>query len=716
MFKRSDIGAICTATLLILVVVGNTFAQTVQPPKPYGALPSKQQVKWHEMEMYAFVHFTINTFTDKEWGFGDEDPKLFNPTAFDAEKIVLDYKAAGLEGLILTAKHHDGFCLWPTKTTEHNITKSPWKNGKGDMVREFADACKKHGLKFGIYLSPWDRNNTHYGTQEYVNIYREQYKELLTQYGPVFETWHDGANGGDGHYAGARESRQIDRTTYYNWPLTWSMEKQWQPDAVIMSDVGPDIRWVGTERGYAGDPCWHTYTPHAVRPGTEPGPGEVKDQEGMNGHRDGKFWMPAEVNFSIRPGWFFHAHENDKVKTGRALLNHYFQSVGRGTTMLLNVPPDRRGLVYEKDAESLRELGKLVKELFSVDHSKGAKVTASNVRANNNAYAASKVLDNDRYSYWGTDDNVTTGSITLQLTGKKTFNIIRLRENIKLGQRIDDWAVDVWENNEWREYQKGSAIGVNRLVRGNYITTDRVRIRITKAAASICLSEVGLFTEQQGAPGLTIGRNRNGEVEIVTESPVAEVRYTTDRTEPNRSSTLYTLPFAHRDGVVIRAKSFDIAGKASPTFERNMGPAKNTWKVVATSANGDYTDVNYAIDDNPNTIWHTWKEKNSLGAPQDISIDMGTVISLKGFTYMPRQDLKEWALVDQYSFMISVDGEDWKEVSSGEFSNIKANPIEQRILLNAAVQARYFKFVARRTVPVNDGLNYVAVAELGIIQ
>jgi alpha-L-fucosidase len=335
----------------------------VAPPAPYGAVPSECQVQWSEMEFYNFLHFTVNTFTDKEWGYGDEDPAIFNPSAFDADAIVATLKAAGSRGIILTCKHHDGFCLWPTKTTEHCIRGSPYKDGRGDIVKELSEAAQRHGLKFGIYLSPWDRNNASYGTPRYIETYRQQLRELLTGYGPIFEVWHDGANGGDGYYGGAREKRLINKLHYYDWQNTWALERQFQPGAVLFSDVGPDVRWVGNEKGIAGEPCWATYTPRSQNGGSG-SPGDVVEQESTSGTRNGKYWMPAECDVSIRPGWFWHPSENTMVKTARELLDLYLESVGRGASFLLNVPPDRRGLIYEVDADSLRGFGKLVASTF----------------------------------------------------------------------------------------------------------------------------------------------------------------------------------------------------------------------------------------------------------------------------------------------------------------------------------------------------------------
>jgi alpha-L-fucosidase len=488
----------------LLVCAGSLWAQKIQEPKPYGALPTIGQVKWHEMEMYAFVHFSLNTYTNKEWGYGDENPAMFNPTDFDADAIAKIVKSAGLKGIVLTCKHHDGFCLWPTKTTDHNISKSPWKNGKGDMVKEFSDACKRNGLKFGIYLSPWDRNNKDYGRPEYIKTYREQYRELLTNYGPVFESWHDGANGGDGFYGGTKEERFIDKATYYDWDNTWKILGELHPNAVIFSDIGPGCRWVGNESGYAKDPCWSTITFEPENPNQKLCPGiSIKNLE--TGTHNGKQWVPAEVDFSIRPGWFWHESENGKVKTAAKLLDHYFVSVGRGANMILNIPPDRRGRVYETDAASLAGFGQLIKQLYSVNYATGAKATASNVRGKSAKYAASKVLDNSRYTYWTTDDAVKDADLTLELKGEKTFNVIRLRENIKLGHRVTKWAVDVMENGNWKEYAKGEVIGSCRLIRGKKVTTDKVRLRIIGADACPCIGDFGLYAEPEAVSEVSTG-------------------------------------------------------------------------------------------------------------------------------------------------------------------------------------------------------------------
>jgi len=334
-------------------------------------------------------------------------------------------------------------------------------------VREISQAAARQGLKFGVYLSPWDRNQPAYGTTQYIQIYRRQMRELLTGYGPIFEIWHDGANGGDGYYGGAREKRVIDKLHYYDWPGTWSFERELQPDAAIFSDVGPDVRWVGNENGVAGDPCWATYTPRS--PSGAPGsPGDIVEAEATSGTRNGKYWMPAECDVSIRPGWFWHSAENDKVKTPDQLMELYFNSVGRGASLLLNVPPDRRGLIHEGDAASLRTFGRRHRSTFTVDLAEGARKAITS--------------------------SPSETQILLELSRPARFDIVRLREQIRFGQRVESFVVETWQEGDWRSFGAGTSIGVCRLLRSSRpVSASRIRLRITRSPTPPLLDEFGLF-------------------------------------------------------------------------------------------------------------------------------------------------------------------------------------------------------------------------------
>lgn len=488
-----------TKLSVLCLLVSLSFSVKAQlAPKPYGALPTERQLRWQETEMYCLIHFGPDTYTNKEWGFGDENPADMNPTQFSAMQIVGAAKAGGFKGVIVVAKHHDGFCLWPTKTTEHNISKSAYKNGKGDLMQEYREACDKLGMKLGVYCSPWDRNSPLYGKPEYVtDVYRKQLKELYGNYGQLFMVWHDGANGGDGYYGGAKETRKIDRSTYYGWDITWGIARTLQPGATIFGDVGPDVRWVGNERGIAGETCWANYTPHAPEAGKEPGNGFVLDKEGTEGHRDGSYWMPAECDVALRPGWFYHADQDDKVKSPATLLDLYYKSVGRGACLDLGLSPNRLGLLHDNDVKSLTDFGTIIKNTFALNLAKGATLTASNIRGPNKAkYGPAQLLDADRYTYWATDDKVTTPELTIDMHQPKTFNVIRLRENIKLGQRIDAVAFDTFVNGQWQQIATATSIGGNRLIRlAQDVTASKVRLRVTKAAACVALSDIGLFKE-----------------------------------------------------------------------------------------------------------------------------------------------------------------------------------------------------------------------------
>ena len=461
-------------------------------PDPVFPIPSVRQLAWNDLEYYGFFHFTINTFTDKEWGYGDEAESLFNPTDFNADEIVRIAKDAGMKGVIVTCKHCAGFCIWPSKYTEHSVKNSPWKNGQGDIVKEFSEACHKYGLKFGVYLSPWDRNNKDYGKPEYVEFYRNQLRELLTNYGDIFEVWFDGANGGDGYYGGARETRTIDRKTYYGWKETWALVRHLQPNAVMFSDIGPDIRWVGNESGYSGKTCWAMYTPKGEK-GDEPAPGYTKYDEATEGHRDGALWLPAECDVSIRPGWFYHSKEDTLVKSPAELYDLYFRSVGHNASFLLNVPPDRRGRLHDNDVQALMGLKRLLDETFSHNVTEGAYATASNVRGNDAHFGAQNAVNENGATYWATDDGVISASLTLDLKQPEEFNVIMVQEYMPLGQRVENFSFEARVNGAWVTIAEGTTIGHKRLFRIHSVETDKVRLNILKSKACPAISTIGLY-------------------------------------------------------------------------------------------------------------------------------------------------------------------------------------------------------------------------------
>ena len=482
-----------TFRLLSLILLCNLFIfsgckKSAPPPAPVLPVPTERQLAWHEMEQYAFVHFTTNTFTDKEWGYGDEKESVFNPTAMDVTQWTKTIKAAGLKGLVLTCKHHDGFCLWPSKYTEHSVKNSPYKNGKGNVVDEVEKACRVDGLKFGVYLSPWDRNRSDYGSPSYVEYYRNQLKELFDAHKPIFEMWFDGANGGDGFYGGANEKRKIDGKTYYDWPTTLKLVRGMEPNVIFFSDAGPDIRWCGNESGHVNETNWNTITADSLYAG------KSGIQDILNtGNEDGTSWIPAEVDVSIRPGWFYHAKEDSLVKTPQQLFDIYLNSVGRGANLILNIPPDRRGLINEIDVASLMGWKKLIDGYFKTNLALNKPATASSFRGNSDKYNASMVTDGDKETYWATNDEEKTGNLVIDLGAPKLVSFVMIQEYIKLGQRVKSFSVEIAKDGKWLPVAKGTTIGYKRILRIFPTEAQNIRIVISDSKACPVISNVEVF-------------------------------------------------------------------------------------------------------------------------------------------------------------------------------------------------------------------------------
>lgn len=460
----------------------------VLPPEPILPVPEPKQVEWQQMETYAFIHFGLNTFNDREWGYGDTDPKTFNPTNLDCEQWAQTLVKAGMKGVILTAKHHDGFCLWPFEGTDYSVKNSPWKNGQGNVVKELSEACKKYGLKFAVYLSPWDRHQANYGTPEYLPYFYAQLHDLLTNYGPVFEVWFDGANGGDGWYGGAKDIRTIDRKNYYNYPRIYEMLDSIQPQAIIFSDGGPGCRWVGNEKGFAGATNWSFLRKGEVHPGYD------KSYELQYGHPDGNQWVPAECDVSIRPGWFYHPEEDDRVKSPDQLVDLYYRSVGHNATLLLNFPVDRRGLIHPVDSANAVRFHEMIQQQLKTNLVAGMTPKVSNERGGD--FVASALTDDNFDTYWATEDGVTTADIEFSFDTPTRMNRMMLQEYIPLGQRVKAFVVEYLDKDTWlpvKLNEETTTIGYKRLLRFETVETKGIRIRITDARSPLCLSNVGVY-------------------------------------------------------------------------------------------------------------------------------------------------------------------------------------------------------------------------------
>jgi len=684
--------------LLLLVSCDNT-----PPPEALGPLPEARQLKWHELEFYAFVHFNMNTFTDIEWGTGGESPELFNPSELDCRQWARVCKEAGMKGSRLTAKHHDGFCLWPSAYTEHSVKNSPWKDGKGDVVQELADACKEYGLKLGLYLSPWDRNHAEYGTDAYLTYLRNQLTELMSNYGEVFEVWFDGANGGTGWYGGANEERRVDRRTYYDWPNTRQIVRNLQADAVMFSDAGPGVRWVGNESGWAGETNWSMIRRDEFYPGSP----NYKDL--TTGQEDGTHWVPAEVDVSIRPGWYYHESEDHKVRSVKHLVDIYYHSIGRNASFLLNFPVDRRGLIHERDVEQLMKMVEVIRRDLETDLARNVSVTASQVRGDSRKYDGRKTVDGNPETYWTTDDEVLGASLILDFGEEISFNRFLAREYIPLGQRVKRFSIEAWVDGAWMEIDAQTTIGNKRILRFENVSSQKLRFNILESRGCPVISTLEVYNAPKLLEPPAIERDKQGYVSIEAFDSGLEIYYTSDGSEPSAASTAYTESFSLKEKGEIRAMVHDPAtSESSAVSLEHFDICKELWEVILPDPREDYRGQ-AMVDSNQGSIW---RSKSDLGLPREVVVDLGEELTLAGFTYLPTQQRYIDGTISHYRFYVSEDGKQWGDpVSEGEFSNIKNSPILQTKNFDA-VQARYIRFVAEREI---NGGSFVSIAELGVI-
>lgn len=442
-------------------------------PAPLPPLPSKRQMAWQKIAYYAFVHFGPNTFTGNEWGTGQESEHLFHPTHLDCLQWCKAFKAAGMTGVVITAKHHDGFCLWPSKFSKHTVAQSPWKGGRGDVLRELSDACHKTGLKFGVYLSPWDRNHPAYGTPEYNHVFESMLGEVLHNYGLVFEVWFDGANG-----EGPNGKKQV-----YDWPGFVQTVRRLQPNACMFSDAGPDVRWIGNENGYADETNWSFINRDEFYPGT-PNSGPL-----TKGNPDGRDWVGAECDVSIRPGWFYRPSEDSQVKTPDQLEDIWYASVGSNANLILNVPPGQDGLIHPEDIKSLMGLRQKLDNAFASNLAPLAQVSATNSRGKD--FSPSRAVSGS--GYWVTEDGVVAASLTLRFASPQQVSRVWLEEEISKGQRVKKFSVEGFVGGGWTTLAEGTTIGARRILRFSPVQASQIRVNILDARACPCIRRVGVY-------------------------------------------------------------------------------------------------------------------------------------------------------------------------------------------------------------------------------
>ena len=455
------------ATLLLM---GAACSIDAQPIKPVMPIPTREQLVWHEKEFYLFIHFGPNTFSDKEWGDGKESPEIFNPTKLDCDQWASIAKQAGAKGIILTAKHHDGFCLWPSKNSTHTVRESKWMDGKGDVVKALAAACRKAGIEMGVYLSPWDRNHPAYGTPQYNDVYIATMKELLTQYGKFFELWWDGANG-----EGPNGKKQV-----YDFKRFRDSAFSWQQQLIIFSDIGPGVRWCGNENGFIGNTNWNLLDTAGYLPGNgAPHPDTLN-----TGNVYGKHWIPAEADVSIRPGWFYHASEDNKVKSPQTLFNIFLRSVGNGGNLLLNVPPDRTGRFNAQDSLSLIEFGRLRKAAFNNNLLRTAKFSSKE-----NPAQLKYLSDNNIHTGWQATQSANN-VIECKWTKPVSINSLVLEEMIDYGQRVFSFSIESFDGVKYQPVYTGTTIGRKKIAVFPVQNSRQLRITIHQSKAPVVLRSI----------------------------------------------------------------------------------------------------------------------------------------------------------------------------------------------------------------------------------
>lgn len=636
-----------------------------------GVTPSQRQLNWQEMEMTAFIHFTVNTYYNQEWGLGTEDPERFNPTQFDARQWVQTCREAGLKCIIMTAKHHDGFCLWPSKCTDHSIAASPWRDGKGDLVKDVSDECRRQGLKFGVYLSPWDRHEKSYGTDAYNEHFRNQLTELLTNYGRIDEVWFDGACG-----EGPNGKKQV-----YDWESYYKVIRKLQPQAVI-AIMGPDVRWVGTESGYGRETEWSVVPLETSDQGTIAASSQQKaETEGFRppgdmtdldlGSRkkiaDAKtlIWYPSEVDVSIRPGWFWHESENDRVKSPEKLLDIYFSSVGRNSLLLLNIPPDTRGLIHEDDIKSLRVWRKALDDIFSTNLANDAEIT---VLKGGNTANLKNLLDKNNATHWTTDGQ-PEAALEFTLPHSQTFDALMLSENIRVGQRIEKFRLSAFVDGDWKTVTEGTTVGYKRLLRFPAVTTGKVRLEILSSRLNPAIAEFGLYKlipEVKATPSAA-AFNDSVSVTLSSDAENAVIYYTLDGTEPGKESILYSHPIQLKESTTLRFIGYSFDGKQS--FEQKSYYFKTKYGLTFANA----LDSRYEgggplglIDGARGSLDHTdgkWSGFN--GTDMVVTIDMDKVQHIKTLGAGFLQSTKSWIFPpSEIDFEISTDGINFKLVGS----------------------------------------------------
>lgn len=668
--------------ILILAILSSCNDVINNQPEAVLPIPSQEQIDWHKLETYAFIHFGLNTYNDLEWGYGNTPASTFNPVNLDCEQWVATLKQCGMKGVILTAKHHDGFCLWQTETTDYSIANSPYKNGKGDMVKELSDACKKYGLKFGLYLSPWDRNNSEYGREDYVETYHKQIDELTSNYGDLFEFWFDGANGGNGYYGGADETRSIDARKYYDYERARDTILKRHPNAMIFGGTCQTIRWVGNEQGWAGDTDWCMINPES----------SDNTKHLNHGSENGTHWIPAEVDVSIRPGWFYHKREDHQVKSVAQLTDIYYRSVGHNANLLLNLPINLDGKIPALDSLRATEWYDVIVNDFKDNILKNTEVRVDNERGRE--FKAENVIDDDWDTYWATDDGYNFGTISFSFDKPVKMNRVVLQEYIPLGQRVKDFYMEGELNGKWfkiNPFDTLSTIGYKRIVRFNTVELDKLIIYFEESRGPLCINNIEAYCAPILLTEPKISRNYDNIVTIESSDNEADIYYTTDGSNPNENSSHYDNAFVFNNKGVIKAITYDHnTKKKSDVTVKELDLPKEYYQTSSSNKifDGNTNSMVYLDIDEPIVI--TFKEEQIIS----------------GFRYTPNQMRDASRHIVDYEFYV-----DDVLIKKSSFGNIKNNPIEQVVKFKN-IKGKEVKFVPKSNT---DKAKNCGIAEFSVI-
>ncbi len=649
-------------------------------PAPIAPVPTAAQLAWHELETYAFIHFGLNTYNDLEWGYGNTPASTFNPPILDVEQWVTTLKRAGMKGVILTAKHHDGFCLWPTETTEYSIRNSPYKQGKGDLVKELSEACRRHGLQFGLYLSPWDRNNKDYGFPAYQRTFHRQIHELTTHYGKLFEYWFDGANGGTGWYGGADSARSIDPNSYYRYEEAAKMLRRNNKDIMIFGGTVPTIRWIGNEAGWAGQTNWGSYDPKAEKHYTE----------AQWGHRDAKQWLPGEVDVSIRPGWFYHHREDHQVRSVANLVNLYYQSVGRGANLLLNCPINLDGKIPATDSARLIAWHSHLQRSFQHNLLRGIAPSVTNQRPGK-LFLPQHLTDGNIKTYWAGADGTKTAQLTFRLPRPTELNTVALQEYLNLGQRVERFRLEVADAtgrfSPVQTTDSMTTIGYKRLIRFSAVKTSALRLTIDEARGPVCLAEVAAYLAPEVLEAPSVRRNAQDSVYIRTTAANAKLEYAVLQAgqDPQKAQwSLYTKPFyLPGDHLTILARVSTSVNPDKPLTTFHTGYSLSEVQVPGL----EEAERQQLFDGNgySQVVLH--------GGVRSLALEFPTPRRISRLIYSPTQQRDAEGHIQRYELYL--DGE---LVASGEFANIRNNPIPVAIDLPQAKEGKTLRLVVTKTV------------------